>query len=87
MTLEQVADSFATAAEFQQKYGSLDDKGFVEQLYRNVLDREGEDSGIEAWHGGLKGGMSRAEVALGFSESAEHQSKSAAYVDDGVWYL
>jgi hypothetical protein len=66
---------------------TLNDDSFVRQLYRNVLDREGEQSGVDAWVGGLKGGMSRAEVALGFLESVEHQSKTATFIDDGIWYL
>jgi hypothetical protein len=41
--------------------GSLDDTAFVQQLYRNVLDREGEARGVEAWKGELQGGMSRAD--------------------------
>jgi hypothetical protein len=67
--------------------GSLDDTAFVQQLYRNVLDREGEASGVEAWKGALQGGMSRADVVLGFSESPEHQNKLAPYIDDGIWFL
>jgi hypothetical protein len=85
MTPQQAANGFTGSAEFQQKYGSLDDTAFVQQLYRNVLDREGEASGVEAWKGGLQGGMTRADVVLGFSESPEHQNKLAPYIDDGIW--
>ena len=87
MTPQQAAGGFTGSPEFQQKYGSLDDTAFVQQLYRNVLDREGEASGVEAWKGGLQDGMSRADVVLGFSESAEHQMKLAPYIDDGIWLL
>jgi hypothetical protein len=87
MTSQQAANGFTGSPEFQQKYGSLDDTAFVQQLYRNVLDREGEASGIETWKGALLGGMSRADVVLGFSESPEHQNKLAPYVDDGIWFL
>jgi hypothetical protein len=69
MTLKTAADGYTGSAEFQMKYGALDDRGFVQQLYRNVLEREGEQSGADAWTGGLKGSMSRADVVLGFSES------------------
>jgi hypothetical protein len=65
----------------------LDDTAFVQQLYRNVLDREGEATGVEAWKGALQGGMTRADVVLGFSESLEHQNKLALYIDDGIWFL
>ena len=66
MSLNQVADGFTGSAEFQSKYGNLDDTAFVQQLYRNVLDREGEASGVEGWKGALGTGMSRADVVLGF---------------------
>jgi aryl-phospho-beta-D-glucosidase BglC (GH1 family) len=87
MTLQQAANGFTGSSEFQAKYGSLDDTAFVQQLYRNALDREGEASGVEAWKSGLQWGMSRADVVLGFSESLEHQNKLAPYIDDGIWLL
>jgi hypothetical protein len=87
MTLQQVADGFTNSPEFQTQYGSLDDTEFISQLYRNVLDREGEPDGILAWKGGLDGGMSRSEVVLGFSESPEHQAKQAEFIDDGIWLI
>jgi hypothetical protein len=85
-SMKSVADGFTGYAEFQQKYGSLDDSGFVRQLYRNVLDREGEQSGVDAWTGGLKGGMSRSDVVVGFSASQEHINKMAPYIDS-IWYV
>jgi hypothetical protein len=32
----------------------------------------------------MDSGTRRAEVVVGFSESAEHQSQRAAFIDDGV---
>jgi hypothetical protein len=87
MTPQQAANGFTGSPEFQQKYGSLDDTAFVQQLYRNVLDREGEASGVEGWKGALGTGMSRDDVVLGFSESPEHQNKLAPYINDGIWFL
>jgi hypothetical protein len=37
-----------------------------------VLGRDGEQSGIDAWVGGLKGGLSRADIVVGFSDSEEN---------------
>ena len=48
---------------------------------------EGEQSGVDAWIGGIKSGMSRADVVVGFSESQEHQNKMAPYIDNGIWYV
>ena len=87
MTLQQAAEGFVSSPEFTSKYGSLDNSGFVKQLYLNVLDREGEKDGVDGWTAGLNAGMSRAEVVLGFSESEEHQIKLAPKIDDGVWLL
>lgn len=87
MPLQQAAGGFTGSAEFQQKYGNLDDTAFVQQLYRNVLDREGEAGGVKAWKTALQGGVSRDDVVLGFSESTEHQFKLAPYINDGIWLL
>jgi Domain of unknown function (DUF4214) len=76
LPLQAVADRFVAAPEFQTRYGTPDNLGFVQQLYRNVLDREGEPSGIDYWTDSLNSGRaSRTEVVIGFSEAAEHQAK------------
>jgi TorA maturation chaperone TorD len=84
--LTQVAGDFATSAEFIQRYGAnLSDQGFVEQLYRNVLSREGDAAGVQAWTGALASGTSRADVLVGFSESAEHKAIIAPEIAGGLW--
>ncbi|EWY35674.1 hypothetical protein N825_03915 [Skermanella stibiiresistens SB22] len=87
MQLRQMADGFMGSPEFQGKYGNLDDTAFIQQLYRNVLDREGDPGGIDAWNGGMRGGLSRADVVLGFSDSPEHIAKLSPVIDDGVWVI
>jgi len=87
MSLTTMADGFTGSTEFQMTYGALDDVSFVHQVYRNVLDREGEQSGVEVWIGAIKGGMSRADIVVGFSESQEHQNKMAPHIDNGIWYI
>lgn len=72
--LNAVSQMFINSAEFRSKYGALDDYNFVNQLYRNVLDRDGETKGVNDWVGALSGGAkTRAEVLVGFSESQENQ--------------
>jgi serralysin len=83
-TLKAMADGYTGSAEFRGKYGALDDTSFVRQLYRNVLDRDGEESGVKAWVGGLKGGLTRSDIVIGFSESNEHVVKLAGLTDHGV---
>jgi hypothetical protein len=88
ITLQQIADGFTNSPEFIEKYGNLDNLGFVQQLYRNVLDRDGEASGVAAWKGELDSGkLTRADVVLGFSESIEHQIKTADHIDNGIFLV
>lgn len=72
-SLHRVAGLFITAEEFALTYGQPDNRAFVEEMYRNVLDREGEPLGVAGWTGWLdSGAMDRASVVAGFSESQEH---------------
>ncbi|WP_260349868.1 DUF4214 domain-containing protein [Alloyangia mangrovi] len=73
----EVVEGFTASAEFRQSYGALDAAGFVAQLYRNVLGREGDAAGQANWTARLEAGMSRAEVVRGFSQSAEFTARSA----------
>ncbi|MCR8550912.1 DUF4214 domain-containing protein [Salipiger sp. P9] len=77
-SLVSVAAGFTNSAEFRNTYGALDNAGFVTQLYRNVLEREPDAGGLANWVARLDGGMSRAQVVAGFSESAEFVRDSAA---------
>ena len=69
---------FVGGREFQNTYGALDDRGFVTQLYQNVLDRAPDATGMTGWLDRLAGGMSRADVVLGFAESREFVTATAA---------
>jgi hypothetical protein len=71
LTLDGAGDQFASSAEFLQDYGSLDNTGYVQQLYRNVLGREADSAGLADWVGQLNAGASRGTILVGFSESPE----------------
>jgi Ca2+-binding RTX toxin-like protein len=71
-SLVSIAAAFASSQEFQDRYGSLSNQQFVEQMYRFCLDREGDPAGISGWVNNMNNGLSRAEVLMFFSESAEH---------------
>lgn len=84
--LGAVASGFAASAEFAGIYGDgSDHRTEVEQLYRNVLHREGEASGIDYWTQRLDSGVSIGTVLLGFSESAENRAATAAATAGGLW--
>ncbi len=71
--LRDLANFFIAAPEFASTYGEPATRGFVEAMYRNVLDRPGEAEGIAFWTNALDQGLAdRAQVVVGFSESAEH---------------
>jgi uncharacterized delta-60 repeat protein len=86
-TLQQEAAAFVASAEFQDRYGSLDNNQFVNQLYLNVLDRPAEPSGLAYWTGLLNTGASRADVALGFTESFEFQVNILGQIENGIVVL
>jgi Ca2+-binding RTX toxin-like protein len=84
-SLQSVADGFVGSQEFQADYGALNNNDFVTLLYHNVLHRDPDPGGLANWVGDLNGGMTRAQVVVGFSESPEHIGNMAPYIDDGVW--
>lgn len=78
LTLQQAANGFVNSTEFQNTYGDLENAGFVELLYQNVLNRSADATGLARWVGDLEGGLSRAQVVLGFSNSQEFQNNTAS---------
>lgn len=73
--LTTIADSFATSVEFEQRFGVPQgpdgDERFLDQVYRNVLDRQPDGAGLRYWRELLQAGVPRAQIVLWFSESAE----------------
>ena len=82
ITLQQAAGAFVNSTEFSNTYGALSDSAFVELLYQNVLNRPADTNGLSNWVGKLEEGSSRAEVLLGFSNSAEFQRRTNSGLDD-----
>jgi photosystem II stability/assembly factor-like uncharacterized protein len=81
LSLTGAADQFAGSAEFLLKYGALDNTGYVQQLYRNVLGREADPAGLADWVNQLNGGATRGTILVGFSESPEFQTDMANQVE------
>ncbi|WP_127112547.1 DUF4214 domain-containing protein [Shimia sediminis] len=77
-TLEGIVSGFVNSVEFQSKYGSTTNTEFVTLLYNNVLDRDPEAQGLTNWVNALENGvLTREQVVLGFSESAEFQAATS----------
>lgn len=74
-TLPAISEQFARSPEFTALYGGVSDGAFVELVYQNVLDRSPDVDGLAHWIGQLEeGSLTRGEVMLGFSDSAEFKS-------------
>lgn len=73
-SLLSISDQFATSAEFAATYGSLTNAQFVQRVYSNVLARDPDADGLAYWIGQMAGGMTRGQVMVQFSESAEYRA-------------
>jgi hypothetical protein len=80
-SLSSISSTFAASSEFESTYGELDDDGFVNLVYRNVLDRAPDRGGAAFWLGQLAAGRTRGWLMTQFSESNEHVQETAAPVD------
>lgn len=74
--LLRMASFFTQSTEFNTTYGALSQDGFIRQIYRNVLGREGEDGGVAFWNSQMSAGMDRGTLLLRFSESPENIARS-----------
>jgi Ca2+-binding RTX toxin-like protein len=70
-TYFDTATYFLQSAEFESKYGTLDNEQFVNQMYENAFDREAEQEGLDYWLSVLNDGASRAAVVAYIAGSAE----------------
>lgn len=77
LSLKQISAEFVTSGEFRDRYGALSNRQFVELVYGNVLGRSADAGGLDHWTAVLDGGVSRGEVMIGFSESAEFRSRTS----------
>lgn len=81
MTLDQAASGFVASAEFQARYGAANTPEFVTLLYQNVLGRSPDAGGFATWSTRLDSGdWTRSEVVIGFAQSLEFRSATAADV-------
>ncbi len=87
LSLRQMARLFVGSTEFRTTYGDLDDTEFVQLVYENVLDRDASEADLDYWVGRLEAGLSRAEMMVFFSESAENKALTRPVVDASeIWF-
>lgn len=83
LSLQQVGNSFLNSAEAQARGlgPSVDNTTFVTKLYENLLDRSPDTGGLQSWVNALNSGqISRADVLVGFTSSAEGTATNAGSV-------
>ena len=84
-SLQKVALGFIGSQEFQQLYGvNASNQTFITKLYNNVLDRNPDQGGYDFWLGQMSRGMSREDVLVNFSESAENIANVATLIGTGI---
>ena len=76
------------ANEFIERYGAEPSSlQYVDLLYNNVLDRVPDQDGYDFWVGKMNAGLSRADMLIEFSESAENKSLTQSNTEVGFWVL
>jgi len=79
-----VAADFLTSPEYLADHGTLSNAAFVDSLYHGFLGRAPDASGDAFWTGLLDNGASRADVVIGFDQSAEAKAHLAETTSQ-VW--
>ncbi|UGQ48639.1 DUF4214 domain-containing protein [Massilia endophytica] len=87
VSLQSITYDFIHSEEFKSIYGAnQSDADFVTLLYRNALHREPDTAGLNFHVANLQAGMSREQVLIGFSESAENVALVGSHMPLGVYY-
>ena len=71
VVFKEISKGFSTHPVFTSIYGNLNNKEFVEAIYRNVLGREGDSEGVNYWTSLLDGNngvnpLSRSDMVANF---------------------
>jgi hypothetical protein len=61
-----VANAFFQSAEAQDKYGSMTDAQFVDEIFENIMGRDGDTASVAYWSAVLGNGYSRGDLAYDF---------------------
>ncbi len=95
MNLSTMTTNMLSSSELAQKYGSLTNPQFIEQIYQNALGRGATLVELEGWLGQVTAETTtRAGIADALSESSEHiadgnipQETNDTYSTNGTWTL
>lgn len=81
-----VARAFTDSIEFEVRFGTPDDAGFVAALYTNILGRPGDAAGSAFWEMALASGTERAALLLAFADAPETVALSAEILETGLFF-
>lgn len=70
-SVQQIATAMLSGNEYTAKFGTPTDTAFVTDLYRNLLGRTPDASGLAAYTAALSGGEGRAQLVAGFINGDE----------------
>jgi len=87
-TLLEMASGFTNSAEFSNLYGANNSNdAYLNLLYNNVLDRDGDAGGHAFWLGHLDAEtVTREQLLIDFSESTENQANVIDLIANGIEY-
>ncbi|MFW2383906.1 MAG: DUF4214 domain-containing protein [Acidimicrobiales bacterium] len=57
VSIDRISAEFAVSQEFQNTYGSVNNEGYLQILYQNVLGRQPDQAGFNYWLGLLNSGQ------------------------------
>lgn len=73
--LGDIGMNFVDSSEFRSRYGNLDNKAFLVHVYRNMLNREPDEIGLQDWLRYLDSGHTRGEFLRDFVLAAEIKNR------------
>ena len=89
MDVVEVAARFIDSSEFRQLCGSnVSNATFITNVYKNVIDRNPDDTGLAWWVSEMQTNPSKTwqKVLADFSESAENNANVASLIANGIAY-
>ena len=86
-SLDDMSQTFAESDEFLEIYGELEDAGFIDLVYENLLGRAPDEEGRDYWINSLAMGLPRGQLMIAFSESNEYRVHSYSWVQVNTMYV
>jgi hypothetical protein len=86
-TLDEIGERFARSPEFMDRYGALDDAGFIDLAFQNALGREPTEAERMQWRRRLgPGAEARGRMMVALAESEEFRESVRGEVDAVLLY-